>query len=160
MKNKNVIEAQLDDMMPLMKEVLASGKSVQFMPYGQSMLPMLRPGRDSVILTSLPDELKKYDLVLYQRDNGRYVLHRINIVGENYVCMGDNQFQYEKGIRREQMIGIVSAFFRDEKKYSVQSFWYWLYCRVWPTRRRVRYYSLKCASFLLGKRKAKKEVGK
>ena len=40
------------------------------------MLPLLREGVDSVML-SLAEEIKKYDMVLYQRDDGQFVLHRV-----------------------------------------------------------------------------------
>ena len=78
----------LDDMMPTIRQTLAQGKNVTFTPGGVSMLPMLRPNRDSVTLSPLPRQLKKYDLPLYRRNNGRYVLHRVVKVGKTYTCMG------------------------------------------------------------------------
>ena len=67
----------LDELMPLISERLSAGGSVRFSPHGTSMLPMLKDGRDQVVLSPLPDKLKKYDLPLYRRENGQYVLHRI-----------------------------------------------------------------------------------
>ena len=40
------------------------------------MLPMLREGKDSVVLSKISEPLRKYDVVLYQRRNGQYVLIR------------------------------------------------------------------------------------
>lgn len=128
----------LEEMMPLILQLLSEGKSVQFRPKGISMLPMLRPGIDSVVLSPISDDIKKYDIVLYKRDNGQYVLHRINVTADTYICMGDNQFRYEKGVRRDQMIAIVTAFYRGEKKHDVKEIGYRLYCLIWPTRRRFR----------------------
>ena len=68
--------------MPLIKECLAEGKTVKFSPRGTSMMPMIRQGVDSVILSAVPGKLKKFDLPLYQRKNGLFVLHRIVDVGE------------------------------------------------------------------------------
>ena len=73
----------MDDLMPLMKESLASGQSFRFSPRGISMLPMLRQGKDTVTLSPIKEPLKKYDIPLYQRDDGAYVLHRITEVGGN-----------------------------------------------------------------------------
>ena len=68
----NTVEyfTQLDNLMPLFHERLAAGQKIKFNPRGISMLPMLRQGIDSVTLSPLPDKLKKYDLPLYQRDDG------------------------------------------------------------------------------------------
>lgn len=104
------------------------------------MRPMLRQGVDSVVLSPLPEKLKKYDLPLYQRDNGQYVLHRIVKVGETYTCIGDNQFALENGVRPDQMIALVCAFTRGKREYDVLHPGYWLYCRLWHHSRWLRRY--------------------
>ena len=124
--------------MPMIREQLADGGSVRFFPRGISMLPMLRQGKDAVILSPAPEKLKKYDLPLYQRDDGKYVLHRIVGVGELYSCVGDNQFAVEKGLRHDQMIAVVTSFSRDGKDHSVNSVGYRVYCRFWHYSRPVR----------------------
>lgn len=133
-------QVRLEELMPLIREQLAEGKRVKFSPRGTSMLPMLRQGIDSVILSPLPDKLKKYDLPLYQRENGQYVLHRVIQVDETYSCVGDNQFILEKGLRREQMIGLVTAFCRGKKEIPVSAFSYRVYCRLWHYSRPVRHF--------------------
>lgn len=125
--------------MPLIKEQLAAGRKVRFSPRGTSMRPMLRQGIDSVVLSPLPEKLRKYDLPLYQRDNGQYVLHRIVKVGESYTCIGDNQFALESGVRHDQMIALVDAFTRGTREYDVTHPGYWLYCRLWHHSRWLRY---------------------
>lgn len=132
------ISVQLDTMMPLIRERLAEGQSVRFSPRGTSMLPMLRQGVDSVVLRTLPETLKKYDLPLYQRENGQYVLHRIVAVGETYTCIGDNQFVLEADLKHSQMIAVVSGFYRGDKAYTVKDLRYQLYCRLWHYSRPVR----------------------
>ena len=129
---------RLEQVMPLMKEQLAAGKNVRFSPRGISMLPMLRQGIDSVVLSPLPEKLKKYDLPLYQRDNGQFVLHRIVKAGETYTCIGDNQFVLEPGLRHDQMIALVTVFTRGEREYSVKHPGYRLYCRLWHHSRFLR----------------------
>ena len=121
----------LEYLMPVFRERLSAGQSVRFMPQGTSMLPMLRQGIDSVVISPLPERLKKYDIPLYQRENGQYVLHRIVEAGETYTCIGDNQFITEQGVKKEQFIAVVSAFTRNGREYSVDSFFYQMYCRFW-----------------------------
>ena len=57
-------ELQLEQLMPLWKERLEAGQSVRFSPKGISMLPLLRQGTDSVLLSPPTARLKKYDIVL------------------------------------------------------------------------------------------------
>lgn len=129
---------QLDTLMPLFRERLAAGQKVKFSPRGVSMLPMLRQGVDSVILSPLPDRLEKYDLPLYRRDDGKYILHRVVSAGDTYTCMGDNQFDPEPGLRHEQMIALVTAFTRGDREISVTDWRYRLYCCVWHHSRLLR----------------------
>ena len=133
-------EFRLEQLMPLIQEQLDAGKNVKFKPRGVSMLPMLRQGIDSVVLSPVPKKLKKYDLPLYRRKSGQFVLHRIVKVGESYTCIGDNQFVYEPGLRHEQMIGLVTSFYRDQKEISVTAISYRLYCRVWHYSRPIRHF--------------------
>ena len=132
-------EVRLDDVMPQIRELLHKGQSVRLYPKGVSMMPMLRQGIDSVLLSPVKGTLKKYDLPFYQRRDGHYVLHRIVKVGERYTCIGDNQFHYEKGIRQEQLIAVVTGFYRDEKYWPVTSFRYKCYCRFWHWTRFPRH---------------------
>ena len=137
-ENGHIHSASMEVLGPLMVERLATGQSVRFSPKGTSMLPMLRHGKDNVILSPVPTRLKKYDLPLYQRDNGQYVLHRVIQVGTTYTCMGDNQFIPETGLRHDQMIGIVTGFYREGKFHDVQEWGYRLYSRIWYHSRHLR----------------------
>lgn len=121
----------MDELAPLFIERLELEQFVKFSPKGISMLPMIRQGIDTVTLAPIVKPLKKYDIPLYRRGDGKYVMHRIVGVGETYVCMGDNQFKKESGLRHDQMIAVVSAFTRGDKEYSVNALSYKLYCRAW-----------------------------
>lgn len=129
---------RMDELMPLMRESLAAGKSFRFSPRGISMLPMLRQGKDSVILSPVTGKLKKYDIPLYQRDDGAYVLHRITKVEDTYTCIGDNQYDYEPGIRQDQIIAVLTSFYRGEKEISADALSYRIYSRLWHWSRPVR----------------------
>lgn len=138
----------LDTLMPIFREQLEAGASVRFSPRGISMLPMLRQGRDSVLLSPLPKKLKPFDIALYRRDDGKYVLHRIVKVGQSITCIGDNQFEEEPGLRMDQMIGVVTAFYRDERRISVRSLGYRLYCRLWHLTRPLRHFLRRAKGWL------------
>lgn len=139
METKEII-TQLDQLMPLFRERLAAGQNVKFSPRGISMLPMLRQGADTVTLAPLSGKLEKYDLPLYQRRDGKYILHRVVKVGDTYTCIGDNQFVYETGVTHDQMIAVVCSFTRKNREYSVADWRYWLYCRLWHHSRKFRHF--------------------
>lgn len=109
------------DMLPLIKETLIVGGSFEFIPNGESMLPLIRGGKDSVTLSPLPEKLSSGDIILYERENGQAVLHRViwERKGEFYFC-GDHQACAERGIRRETMVGIVSEIKKDGRTISVR----------------------------------------
>jgi hypothetical protein len=60
----------------VMLGLINSGTDVKITVTGNSMRPMLRHRRDTVVLTSCDvNTLKKGDLPLYVRDDGSYILH-------------------------------------------------------------------------------------
>lgn len=106
---------------------------------GTSMVPMLRNKKDTVIIKPLTGKLKKYDVALYKKRN-LYVLHRIvKVVPNGYVICGDNCMNLERDITDEQIIGKLEGFYRGERRISLNSFFYKLYCRVW-----VALYPMRC----------------
>ena len=131
---------QLDTLMPLIRERLNAGQTVRFAPRGISMLPMLRQGIDTVILSPVPNKLKKYDLPLYQRTDGKYIMHRVVEVGETYTCIGDNQFVLETGVTHGQILALVTAFYRGDRKWKVSHPAYRIYCVFWHYSRPVRHF--------------------
>ena len=130
----------LEQVLPLIQECLAAGQDVSFTPRGISMQPMLRNGQDSVVLSPVNKPLKKYDLPLYRRPDGQFVLHRIvAVTGDSYTCMGDNQFVPEPGVGRHQVIAVVTSFTRRGRRWSADSVCYRVYCRLWHFSRPVRH---------------------
>ena len=137
----------MEEIMSIIRKQLDVGCSIRFSPRGISMLPMLREGYDSVVLSPLKEKLKRYDLVLYRRSNGEYVLHRIFRVGETYTCLGDNQLILERGLRHDQIIAIVTAYYRCEKLYKMNNFPYYLYCRIWCGSLTIRRFLMRFVKF-------------
>jgi hypothetical protein len=138
----------MEDLVPVFSEVLKSGSSVNFTPRGVSMLPMLHDNTDIVVLSKATGKLKKYDLPLYYRKKTqKYIMHRVVRVEKNgtYTMCGDNQIWREYGVTDDEIVGVVTEFVRNGKRYSVNSFGYKLYCRFWVFKRQFRwkYYSLK-----------------
>ena len=95
---------------------------------GTSMMPLLRQRKDTVHLVKIDRPLKKKDVILYQRDSGQYVLHRlVKVKDGKYVICGDNQWRREYGITDKHIIAVMEGFYRMEKYHSIHSFSYKLY---------------------------------
>ncbi len=127
MNSENIIE----------KELLEKG-SYAACAVGTSMLPMLRDGRDMIIVVPPKDELRKYDVILYRDALGRYVLHRIvKIKDGDYITRGDNTYTDEY-IPKSDVLGVLVAFNKNGKRHSVSDIGYKLY-----SRRRVFFYPVR-----------------
>lgn len=98
---------------------------------GVSMEPLFRHRRDTIVIRPVTGRLKKYDVPLYRRGND-YVLHRIlQVLPDSYVILGDNCVVKEHGITDDQIVGVLTEFYRKEKHVTVQDFWYRVYVRLW-----------------------------
>lgn len=111
---------------------------------GKSMMPLLRERRDVIQVEKIMSPLKKFDVVLFRRENRRlgrddYVLHRILRLNPDgtYWIVGDNCFSGDT-VKQEEIIGLLTAVIRDGKKVSFDGFGYRLYlfffCRLWRIR--------------------------
>ncbi len=135
-------QVHLADLYQVMAEKLAAGGTVNFNPRGTSMLPMLHNDGDRVVIKAASEPLKKYDLPLYRRLDGAFVLHRVvrkPSTDGTYTMCGDNQWQLEKGISHNQIVGVVTAFERSGKSYSTDNSAYKLYCRLWVAIMPIRH---------------------
>lgn len=98
---------------------------------GVSMFPMLRNRRDTIVIEPVKGRLRKYDVPLYKRGD-KYVLHRIvKVTTAGYVICGDNCINQEYLVTDEDIIGVLTGFYRDEKKVNMNGLLYKMYCRVW-----------------------------
>lgn len=106
---------------------------------GTSMYPMLRNRRDTIIVERYEGRLKKYDVPLY-KCGSRYILHRIiEVRPDSYVICGDNCERKEYGITDEQILGVLTGFYRGSKQIDMRSWKYKAYsrlaCATFPLRR-------------------------
>lgn len=126
----------LEELFPVIAEVIASGGEFRLYPRGVSMLPLIKQGTDSVVLVSLGD-VAVNDMVLYRRDDGQFVLHRVvKIKGDEYVMCGDNQYELEYGIKRKHLLAGVSCIYHGEQRVSFDSDEYKSYVASLPKKRR------------------------
>ena len=101
-----------------MQDAFAQSKTFSFTPYGDSMLPTIQNGKHFVTFTQCINP-KVYDIVLYRRPSGMYVLHRIvGKLRDGFMLCGDNENTIEYPIYQKDMIAKVIAI-RDENGKSI-----------------------------------------
>lgn len=98
-------------------EVLKTQDEVMSLTRGTSMRPLLRQGRDIVVIKRPQFPLKVGDVPLYKvKSRKELVLHRILKVNNDgsYIIRGDNLFAKEH-VLESQIVGIMKAFYREGK---------------------------------------------
>ncbi len=128
----------MEQMWPLIESVFAEGGRFRLYPQGTSMLPLLRAGRDSVLLEQAA-YIRPRDILLYRRPSGQFVLHRLVRVTENGLDMrGDNQTVIEHNVSRDAVLARVVGIYRDDTYIAADSPKLFAYTRILPLYKSAR----------------------
>lgn len=124
----------------LLRTAFSDGRAVRLAVTGHSMRPFLRDRRDAVVL--LPPERRAPapgEIVLFFRDSGACVLHRIVSEREDgsFLVCGDAQTQTET-VRRDQVAAVVCAVVRRGRCVPCDAGSYRLCAAAWEFLRPVR----------------------
>lgn len=154
----NIRVIENDVYLPVLKELIAEGREVRLNVRGSSMLPFLADRRDSVIIARVDSELKKGDIVIFQRKTGEYIMHRIcraDKAAKQYYLVGDAQSIVEGPVGEEQIFGVITSVCRKGKWVKPGDMCWWFYDKVWGMMRPFR---MKLLLMLLKIRRAVKKV--
>ena len=139
----------IQELGPIIAQTVRSGGTAELTVTGRSMLPLLLDRVSRVKLTAI-SEPRYGDMVLYRRDSGTYVLHRLircNADGTYTMC-GDGQTVPEPGLRRDQMIAVVRSFARRGKWRDCEDTLYTLWWHIHAADRPIRHLWKRGLSFL------------
>lgn len=142
----------------MVKEMVQGGRDVPITITGNSMSPFLIHGRDRVLLSKISRSLHKGDMVLYQRENGQYVMHRIRYINRKrneYYMIGDAQNLTEGPLREEQIAAVVTSVFRKGRVLQPGDFWWEFFRRIWLHIVPFRRYAVRIYTFIAEKIKGK-----
>lgn len=140
----------MSQIFPILNEVIQNGGAFHLTTAGISMLPMLRDRKDTVVLVKPSLPLKKYDVALYKRADGTFVLHRVVGFDKNgYIFCGDNQYVFEHGITDENIIAVTKSYIKAGKTIPCNSFSYKCYCLWHCKTRKIRHLILRVKSKLI-----------
>lgn len=129
--------------------LVSEGGSVTLKTKGNSMLPFIRGGQNSVILVK-SDEIKLYDIVLAEVSNNHYVLHRvIDINGNQLTLMGDGNLKGCEKCSTENVIATAVEVVGNGKRYYCRNEQHIREAKIWkkllPLRRfLLAIYKLTC----------------
>lgn len=129
----------MEELVKILAVQLENGGRARLIVTGNSMYPMLHHRKDAVWLVPMTRQPQKRDLILYRRESGQYVLHRIvtRVRDGEFCCSGDNQWELEP-MDSEKIIALVDGFQRKGKSYTGKEFGYRLYVFVWVALMPVR----------------------
>ena len=134
--------------LPRIQAVLQAGGSCAVTVTGTSMVPLLRHGKDQVLISPLSRPVRRGDVLFYVRDNGRCILHRAVRVlpgGETDVC-GDAQTQPER---------VVTRIRRNGREFPVTSPVWQAASRIWMALRPMRPGLLRAAGWIAERKRHK-----
>lgn len=126
----------------VLRELTEEGKEVSLLISGSSMSPFLIHQRDYIYFKKPDRELKKGDMVFYQRDSGQFVMHRIwKVRLDGYYIVGDAQTVIEGPVRRDQIFALITKVQRKGKWLEPGDFWWEFFEHIWihmiPIRRKI-----------------------
>lgn len=111
------------------EEFLKQNGKITYSNVGVSMLPLIRQGKDLFTIEKNDgNRYKRGDVVLFARGKDKYVLHRIiKVLPDEYVILGDNCINPERGIKDSDIHGKMISFVRNGKEHSINEKRYRLY---------------------------------
>lgn len=116
----------------VLRELAGEGRVVSMLVVGSSMSPFLCHKRDYIYFTKPDRELRRGDMVFYQRDTGQYVMHRIyKRKKDDYYMVGDAQTQIEGPLRRDQIFARIIKVKRKGRIIEPGNFWWEFFEHVW-----------------------------
>lgn len=133
----------------ILRELTEENREVSMRIAGNSMLPFLVHDRDLIFFRKPDRDLKKGDMVFYQRENGQFVMHRIRKVSpEGYYIVGDAQQYIEGPVKREQIFARIMKVCRKGKWIGPGDFWWEFFEHVWIRLVPVRHILMRVYSIL------------
>ena len=135
-------------------ELLQQNKTIQLKPQGRSMLPLLEPGRDEVILRRVESaDLRRGQVLLYRGQLGVLTLHRVwKVTSDGVYFVGDSQVEVEGPVSANVIYGTMCGYIRKGKQHSVTEPMYRLVYGMWLFLRPIRARIVAPISKLKGKR--------
>ena len=113
---------------------IAEGERVRIRAKGNSMLPMIRDGKDEIVLEK-PNEqsFQKGRLLLAKLNDERFVLHRvIKINDTQLILQGDGNLSFVEACTPNDVIAEGTVVIRNGNAIKIDSLVWNMYRYLWP----------------------------
>ena len=119
---------------------IANNERVRFRAKGNSMLPMIRDGRDEIIIEKTnKHSFQKGRLLLVQLNDDRFVLHRVKKADDRHLLLqGDGNLSLVEACTPSDVIAEATTVIRNGKAIRVGDFWWNVYRYLWPSNYLLR----------------------
>lgn len=118
---------------PVVRQMLDEGKDVDFTVTGNSMWPLLKHGRDRVVLTSCgAEDIRKGDVILFEALPSKFLLHRVTRVSHScFETTGDYNTFRDGSFPKSCVIGKAVRITRKGRTYESASALMRFYSATW-----------------------------
>lgn len=111
----------IEDIKPLIPELLEKGVAIRVKVGGFSMFPFIRKGDTAIINRVDFKVLEKGDVVLFRKGN-KYIAHRLlKHYGERILTKGDTAEKADEPVKSEDYLGIILQVIRKGKQINLYS---------------------------------------
>lgn len=124
----------------IIEDTVNKGGSIPLVVTGKSMNPFLKDGKDTVWLEACTESsFKRGKILLFRREDGKIVLHRVRKVMPDGVLVmnGDAQYWCEN-IKKEQALAVVTYIEKNGKNKPCNSLIYKIKIEVWQLSKPLR----------------------
>ena len=114
------------------ERLLAQSDEVTITIRGNSMRPMLRDGRDGVVLRRYECEPIRVGDVMLFRYRAGHILHRVvRVEGERITFAGDGNYNLYEVAQRGDIVARMVAYVKDGSRYECEGKEWRRFSRVW-----------------------------
>lgn len=112
--------------------ILNEGYRLKIPFTGLSMYPFLAGRRDQAVIAAVSRKLKRGDIVLFVRDDGTHIMHRIHHVkGNTYYMLGDAQTAVEGPVQADRILALITAVSRKNKMIPCSRIDFKVFSHIW-----------------------------
>ncbi len=140
MNNNRMYSYTMSELFPIIEELINIDKQVVITARGNSMRPILRDRIDKLILSKPCDNVQEGDVLLYEKPDGVFVLHRVVSANDDgtFTFMGDCQNNKDVGVTPDMIKAKLVGFFRGAKEISTDNPRYKKFVSFWMKSRFIR----------------------
>ncbi len=126
MNSNNNLKISMQQLVGILDDVSDTGAEICVTVNGTSMEPFLHHEQDKVFFSKLPKNLRRGDILLFKRADGRCVMHRLYSIDKDgtFSFAGDAQVYLDRKVPFTDILYYVPKVIRNGKEINCnKGFW-------------------------------------